>query len=63
MDIHFRNDHTVLVQMKNNLQESIDEPGLSITHEVATPARGNRFDVEGESPLLKGEASKGLAVM
>jgi len=41
--------------MKDYLQESIDESGFSITHEVTKPARGNLFDVDGESPLLEGE--------
>ena len=41
--------------MKDYLQESMDESGLNITHEAATPAKGNLFDVDSESPLLEGE--------
>ena len=37
------------------MQENIDKSGLSISHEVTTPARGNLFDVDGESPLLEGK--------
>ena len=55
MDIHFKNDRTVTVQMKDYLQESIDESGLNIMHEAATPAKGSLFDVYSESPLLEGE--------
>jgi len=55
MDIHFKNDHTVTVQMKDYLQESIDESGLNIMHEAATPAKGSLFDVDSESPLLEGK--------
>jgi len=43
MDINFKNYCTVTVQMKDYLQESIDESGLSITREVTTPARKNLF--------------------
>ena len=42
-------------QMKDYLQESIDESGLNIVHEAATPAKGNLFDVDSESPPLEGE--------
>ena len=55
MDIHFKNDRTVTVQMKDYLQESIDESGLNIMHEAATPAKGSLFDVDSDSPLLEGE--------
>jgi len=41
MDINFKHDCTVTVQMKDYLQESMDESGLNITHEAATPAKGN----------------------
>ena len=52
MDINFKNDHTVTVQLKDYLQESIDESGLKkTTHEAATWAKRNLFDVDGESPL------------
>jgi len=40
MDINFKNYCTVTVQMKDYLQESMDESGLNITHEAATPAKG-----------------------
>ena len=55
MNLHFKNDHTVTVQMKDYLQESIDESGLNIMHEAAMPAKGILFDVDSESPLLEGE--------
>jgi len=38
MNLYFENDHTVTVQMKDHLQESIDESGLNIMHEAATPS-------------------------
>jgi len=41
--------------MKDYLQESIDESGLNVMHEAATPAKGSLFDVDSESPLLEGE--------
>ena len=53
--MNFKNDCTVTVQMKEYLQESIDESGLDFTHETATPAEGKLFDLDGESPLLEGE--------
>jgi hypothetical protein len=55
MDINFKNYCTVTVQMKDYLQESMDESRLNVTHEAATPAKGNLFDVDSESPLLEGE--------
>ena len=55
MDINFKNDCTVTVQKKDYLQESIFESGLDITHESATPAKGNLFDLDGEAPSLEGE--------
>jgi len=55
MDINFKHDCTVTVKMKDYLQESMDESGLNITHEAATPAKGNLYDVDSESPLLEGE--------
>ena len=55
MDINFKNYCTVTVQMKDYTQECIDASGLSITHEVTRPARGNLFDVDGKSPLLEGK--------
>jgi len=55
MNLHFKDDHTIAVQMKDYLQESIDESGIRVTHEAATPAKGNLFDVDSESPALEGE--------
>ena len=55
MSLQFKNDRTVTIQMKDYLQESIDESGLNIVHEAATPAKGSLFDVDSESPLLEGE--------
>ena len=55
MNLHFKDDHTIAVQMKDYLQESIDESGISVTHEAATPAKGNLFDVDSELPALEGE--------
>jgi len=55
VDINFKHDCTVTVQMKDYLQERMDESGLNITHEAATPTKGNLFDVDSESPLLEGE--------
>ena len=55
MDINFKNDCSVTVQMKDYLQESMDESGLSINHEAATPAKENLFDVDSEAPLLEGD--------
>jgi len=55
MDINFKNDLTVTVQMKDYLQQSIIESELSITHKVMTPPRWNLFDIDGELPLLEGK--------
>jgi len=55
MDRNFKHDCTVTVQMKDYLQESMDESGLNITHEAATPFKGNLFDVDHESPFFEGE--------
>jgi len=51
MDINFKNDCTVTVQMKDYLQESMEESGLNNTHKAATPAKGNLFDVDCESGI------------
>ena len=51
MNLYFENNHTVTVQMKDHLQESIDESGLNIMHKAATPAKGSLFDVDSESPF------------
>jgi hypothetical protein len=55
MSLQFKNDRTVTIQMKDYLQESIDESGLNVVHEAATPAKGSLSDVDSESPLLEGE--------
>jgi len=55
MNLHFKSDRTVTIQTKDYLQESIDESGLNITHEAATPAKGSLFDVDNDSPLLEGK--------
>ena len=55
MNLYFKNNRTITVQMKDYLQECIDESGLCITHEAATPAKGSLFDVDSESTLLEGE--------
>ena len=55
MSLQFKNDRTVTIQMKDYLQESIDNSGLNIMHEAAMPAKGSLFDVDSESPLLEGE--------
>jgi len=39
MDIKFKNNCTFTVQMKDYLQESMDESGLNITHAAATQAK------------------------
>jgi len=41
--------------MKDYLREIIYESGLNNTHEAVTPAKGNLFDMDGESPLQEGE--------
>ena len=51
VDSNFKHDCTVTVQMKDYLQERMDESGLNITHEAATPAKENLFDVDSESPF------------
>jgi hypothetical protein len=55
MNLCFKSNRTVTVQMKDYLQESIDESGLCIAHEAATPAKGSLFDVDSESTSLEGE--------
>ena len=55
MNLNFKSNRTVTIQMKDYLRESIDESGLNITHEAATPAKGNLFDVEINSTPLEGE--------
>ena len=37
---------SVTDQMKDYLQEIMDESGLNITHEAAKPAKENLFDVD-----------------
>ncbi|GAX15524.1 hypothetical protein FisN_6Hu141 [Fistulifera solaris] len=58
MDISLNSNRTVEIQMKDYLQESIDESGLDITREATTPARSNLFDIDEESEPLVGDESE-----
>ncbi|GAX20129.1 hypothetical protein FisN_17Lu131 [Fistulifera solaris] len=55
MDIEFQTNNTVVVQMRDYLQESIDESKLGITQEATTPAKSNLFDIDEASPALEGD--------
>lgn len=48
MDIMFQSNKTVKIQMKEYLQESIEELNLDIVHLATTPARASLFTIDDE---------------
>jgi Reverse transcriptase (RNA-dependent DNA polymerase) len=52
MNIRYTEERTAVVTMKQYLQEALDECGMEITREAATPARKNLFDVDAASKTL-----------
>jgi hypothetical protein len=55
MNIKFNEDGTATIKMKEYIQEAIADFGEDITRTAATPAKRDLFEVNEESPALKGE--------
>ena len=52
MNIEYTNDRKAIISMRNYLEEAIDECGMEIKREVATPARRTLFEVDPKAKLL-----------
>jgi Reverse transcriptase (RNA-dependent DNA polymerase) len=57
MKFNFNDNGTVSISMKSYLEESIKESDMNIKKRVATPAKGDLFDINDDSPQLIGKES------
>jgi hypothetical protein len=58
MNIHFRDDGTASIDMKDYLKEAILEFGEPITRSAATPAKRDLFEVEDQGQTLEKSRSE-----
>ena len=59
MNIRYTEKRTAVVTMKQYLQEALNECGMDITREAATPARKTLFEVDtGSKPLAQDDAER-----
>ena len=58
MNIRYTDTNTAVITMKDYLRESIEESGLDIRREAATPAKKNLFEVNDASTRLEGNRAE-----